>query len=83
MYAFNILRTTTKEPFTFYIFTMDVSHIKSSYIAISEEKTEYLDSIAKSYNKDSKVVRMDVIEIITEYLRIARMSLHIVLRTHF
>ena len=29
------LRTTTKEPFTFYIFTMDVSHIKSSYIAIS------------------------------------------------
>ena len=56
------LRTTTKEPFTFYIFTMDVSHIKSSYIAISEEKTEYLDSIAKSYNKDSKVVRMDVIE---------------------
>ena len=56
------LRTITKEPFTFYIFTMDVSHIKSSYIAISEEKTEYLDSIAKSYNKDSKVVRMDVIE---------------------
>ena len=56
------LRTTTKEPFTFYIFTMDVSHIKSSYIAISEEKTEYLDSIAKSYNKDNKVVRMDVIE---------------------
>ena len=53
------LRTTTKEPFTFYIFTMDVSHIKSSYIAISEKKTEYLDSIAKSYNKDSKVVRMD------------------------
>ena len=56
------LRTTTKEPFTFYIFTMDVSHIKSSYIAISEKKTEYLDSIAKSYNKDNKVVRMDVIE---------------------
>ena len=27
------LRTTTKEPFTFYIFTMDVSHIKSSTIS--------------------------------------------------
>ena len=25
------LRTTTKEPFTFYIFTMDVSHIKSNF----------------------------------------------------
>ena len=48
------LRTTTKEPFTFYIFTMDVSHIKSSYIAISEEKTEYLIRLPKATTKIAK-----------------------------
>ncbi len=29
-------RSDTSEPFTFYVFTMDVSHIKSAYVPMSD-----------------------------------------------
>ena len=33
--ALSILkRTASKEPFTFYVFTMDVSHIKDTYLPV-------------------------------------------------
>ena len=54
-------RTTTKEPLSVYILTMDVSHIKPEYKALTEYQAEVLDRTVKEYNPDSRVIRIDVI----------------------
>lgn len=56
-------RTETKEPFTFYIYTMDVSHINPKYLALSQDMADYLNEIAKTYNPDNKVIMIDVLDI--------------------
>lgn len=56
-------RTETEEPFRFYVMTMDVSHIKSEYIAISESKITFLNKVVKKYNPDNEVIRLDVSDI--------------------
>lgn len=56
-------RTESKEPFTIYILTMDVSRIKPEYIAIKDEKIAFLEEVAKGYNPNNKVVRIDVTDI--------------------
>ncbi len=53
-------RTETKEPFTFYVYTMDISRVKPEYTPITEQQTEFLDKVAKHYNDQNKVVRVDV-----------------------
>ena len=56
-------RTATMEPFHFYIYTMDITRLKPEYTAISNEEVSYLDEIAKSYNSENVVVRVDVTEL--------------------
>ncbi len=56
-------RTTTDEPFKFYIYTMDVSHIKPDYKAFDDNQIAFLDKVAKDYNKENSVVKIDVGEI--------------------
>lgn len=56
-------RTTTEEPFTFYIYTMDVSHIKPDYKAFTDQQIVFLDEVAKSYNKENQVIKIDVRDI--------------------
>lgn len=56
-------RTETKEPFKFFVFTMDVSHIKSEYVPISDSQVQFLDKVAKSYNPENLVVKYDVTDI--------------------
>ncbi len=56
-------RSATKEPFRFYIYTMDITRIKPEYTAISEKEVAYLNEIAKSYNSENQVIRVDVSEI--------------------
>ena len=56
-------RTDTDEPFCFYIYTMDITRIKPEYTSISEKDVKYLDRIAKSFNKENKVIRVDVTEL--------------------
>lgn len=59
--ALSILkRTETKEPFCFYIFTMDVSHIKPSYLPIRQEQISFLQEVVQSYNPENRVVKVDV-----------------------
>ena len=58
-----LIRTKTSEPFTFYIFTMDVSHIKEEYKALSIKDVDFLDKVAKEYNVKNRVIRKDVIEL--------------------
>lgn len=59
-------RTESKEPFHFYVMTMDVSHIKPEYIAISEEKISFLDSVVKTYNSENVVTRLEVSDLYRE-----------------
>jgi len=59
-------RTESKEPFHFYVMTMDVSNLKPEYTAISEEKIKFLDEVVKTYNKDNLVTRLEVSEIYRE-----------------
>lgn len=56
-------RTKSKEPYNFYIFTMDVSHIKQDYIPVSDKQVEFLQQIAKDYNLDNQVTKIDVTDI--------------------
>ncbi len=59
--ALSILkRSRLDEPIRFFIFTMDVSHLREDYIPISERQTEFLDRVVKEYNKENSVIRIDV-----------------------
>ncbi len=53
-------RTKTDEPFAFYIYTMDVSHVKPEYLPISDEQIAFLDGVVKGYNPESSVKKIDV-----------------------
>lgn len=57
------MRSNTDEPFRFYIYTMDITRIKPEYTAISEKEVEYLDCVAKEYNSQNQVIRVDVSEL--------------------
>lgn len=53
-------RSDPKNEFCFYLLTMDVSHIKDSYVPISDRQVEFFDAVAKSYNPNNKVIKIDV-----------------------
>lgn len=55
-------RTRSQEPFCFYVFTMDVSHIKPEYTEVTDEQVAYLGEIVRQYNPDNRVVKVDVNE---------------------
>lgn len=54
------MRSDCKEPFCFYIYTMDITRIKPEYTAISEKEISFLEQIAKSYHPENRVIRVDV-----------------------
>lgn len=56
-------RTDTKEPFTFYIYTMNVSHIKDTYLDLSDDMALYLDKVAKKFNENNRVIKYDVLDL--------------------
>ncbi len=57
------MRSDTDEPFRFYIYTMDITRIKPEYTAISEKEVAYLEEIARNYNPQNQVIRVDVSEL--------------------
>ena len=56
-------RTKTTEPFNFYVFTMDVSHIKPEYKCISDEQVQFLTDVAKKQNPENKITKVDVTDL--------------------
>ncbi|MBQ7699529.1 MAG: lipopolysaccharide biosynthesis protein [Clostridia bacterium] len=56
-------RSDSKEPYTFYVYTMDVSHIKPAYTPIDDGIIAYFDTVIKSYNKENRVIKIDVTDI--------------------
>lgn len=62
--ALSILRRTeTREPFSFYVFTMDVSRIKDNYVPISDEKMSFFTDVIKQYNSENTAKKIDVTEL--------------------
>ena len=62
--ALSILkRSRLDEPMKFFIFTMDVSHIKPDYLPVSDTQVNFLDGVVKEYNAENSVVKIDVSDI--------------------
>ncbi len=56
-------RSVSKEPLTFFVFTMDVSHLKADYISVSDRQIAFLENLAKSYNSENCVKKIDVTQV--------------------
>ena len=62
--ALSILkRSQTDEAMRFFVFTMDVSHIKPEYLPVSDSQIAFLDKTVKEYNPDNTVIKIDVTDI--------------------
>lgn len=59
-------RSDLSEPFTFYIFTMDVSHIKDTYLPISDTQVDFFDKVIKEYNPQNRAIKVDVTDLYME-----------------
>lgn len=57
------MRSKSQEPLTFFIFTMDVSHLNPSYTQLSDAQAAFLDEVAKSYNAENAVKKIDITQI--------------------
>lgn len=57
------MRSKLDEGVTFYVMTMDVSHLKESYVPISDKKIAYFDEVIKKYNSENRVVKLDVTDL--------------------
>ncbi len=60
-------RSRLDEPISFYIFTMDVSHIKDTYVPISDEMVEFFDTVVKGYNPENRAIKIDVTDLYMEH----------------
>lgn len=56
-------RTEASEPFGFYIFTMDVTHLNDKYTPVSDGQASFLESVVKKYNPQNAVTKVDVTEL--------------------
>ena len=62
--ALSILkRSSLTEPFTFYLYTMDLTYLKSSYKPISTAEAEYFRSVVRAYDPENEVKLIDVTEL--------------------
>ena len=53
-------RTQTKEPFSFYLYTMDLTSLNPNFCAISKKSANFLDEVVKAYSPESGVALIDV-----------------------
>lgn len=61
-----LMRTESKEPFCIYLMTMDVTRIRPEYQPISEGQARFLEGVAREYNPQNQVKRLDVTDIYEE-----------------
>ena len=61
-------RTKTKDSFSFYVFTADLTDLDPKYTSISEYKVKTLDQVAKEYGDENSIVMIDVSKEYRKYL---------------
>jgi lipopolysaccharide biosynthesis glycosyltransferase len=57
------MRTKSEEPFHIFIFTMDVSYLREDYLPVSDRQIQFLNQVAKDYNPQNQVEKIDVTEL--------------------
>ena len=53
-------RSILDEPLQIFILTMDVSHLKESYVPIEDRQVAFLNEVIKEYNPENSVIKIDV-----------------------
>ena len=53
----------TKEPINCYIFTMNLTRVKPEYVAIEDNRIEFLNEVVKTKNPENQVQKVDVTDI--------------------
>ena len=62
--ALSILkRSDPHEPFTFYIFTMDLTRLKESYRPISRSAVDFFEEVIRAYHPENRAVLVDVTDL--------------------
>lgn len=56
-------RSSTAEPLRIYVFTMTLTRLKPAYRAITREQADFLQQVARRYNPENTVIRVDVTEL--------------------
>lgn len=56
-------RSESKEPYRFFVYTMDVSHIRADFLPVSGEQIAFFSEVIKSYNPANEVDLIDVSDI--------------------
>ncbi len=59
-------RSELTEPVRFYLLTMDVSHLKDSYVPIDKRQVEFFERVVRSYNPENSVICIDVTRLYRE-----------------
>lgn len=58
-----LMRNSKSEPYTFYLFTMDLTRIDAKYTPISGRAVSFLDRVVKRYHEQNRVVAVDVTDL--------------------
>ena len=56
-------RSESKEPYRFFVYTMDVSHLRADFLPVSGEQIAFFSEVIKSYNPANEVDLIDVSDI--------------------
>lgn len=59
-------RSVGDEPYTFYIYTMDATHLKADYRPISDRRIAFFERVICEYNPQNRAILVDVTDL---YLR--------------
>ena len=62
-----VKRSPVQEPFTVWLYTMDVRHLNPGYTPIDEKSASFLESVLKEYHPDSRVRLVDVTDLYAEH----------------
>ncbi|HAU50442.1 MAG TPA: lipopolysaccharide biosynthesis protein [Clostridiales bacterium] len=62
-----MMRTSSREPFRFFVFTMDLSSIKENYIPLKESQIEVFRKTIQKYNPENEVSVIDVSDFYKEH----------------
>ena len=58
-----VMRTESAEPFTFHVFTMDVSHLDPKYTPVTDAQIAFFVAEMQRYNPENRAVRVDVTDL--------------------
>ena len=56
-------RSESKEPYRFFVYTMDVSHLRADFLPVSGDQITFFSEVIKSYNPANEVDLIDVSDI--------------------